>query len=195
MPNVDGQEFPYTKEGMMMAERAMEEKAMEPTPDRLMDLADEADEAEMQAMPVIEGDFSLARINGVVNALNRVNKMFQAPEYPQFESAPKVLPPEFVKNLLMVDAAVDASGMDEYSLQLDELADDEAMKMVQGKLDAMASDKSFKAFLNKPLGMGEFQKEAGVPEQPKDLGRGAASPQPPAEGGDAEVDLFMARMA
>ena len=53
MPNVDGQEFPYTKEGMMMAERAMEEKAMEPTPDRLMDLADEADEAEMQAMPVI----------------------------------------------------------------------------------------------------------------------------------------------
>lgn len=179
----------------MMMDRSMEMEAMEPTPDRLMELADDADKAEMQAMPVIEGDYSLNRINGVVNALNRVNRMFQAPPYPEFESAPKVLPPEFVKNLLMVDAAVDASGMDEYSLELDTIVDDEAMKMVQGKLDAMASDKSFKAFLNKPLGMGEFQREADVPMKGEDLGRGAAAPQPPAEGGDAEVDLFMARMA
>lgn len=42
--------------------------------------------------------------------------------------------------------------------------------------------------------MGEFQKEAGVPQKGEDLGRGAAAPQPPAEGGDAEVDLFMSRM-
>ena len=67
----------------MMMDRSMEMEAMEPTPDRLMELADDADKAEMQAMPVIEGDYSLNRINGVVNALNRVNRMFQAPPYPE----------------------------------------------------------------------------------------------------------------
>jgi hypothetical protein len=179
----------------MMMDRSMEMEVMDDvSPERLMDMAKEVDDAEMSAIPKIEGDFSLQRINGVVAALNRVNRMFQAPPYPDFESAPQVLPPEFVKNLLMVDAAVDASGMDEYSLKLEEIADDDGMKMIQGRLDAMASDKSFKAFLNKPLGMGEFQKEAGVPQKGEDLGRGAAAPQPPAEGGDAEVDLFMSRM-
>ena len=182
--------------GEEMMDRSMEMEVMdEVTPERLMDIADQADEAEMMAMPKIEGDFSLNRINGMVNALNRVNKMFQAPPYPEFESAPKVLPPEMVKNLMMVEAAVKASGMDEYMCDFAAMQDDDDIREAQAKLDAMASDKSFKAFLNKPLGMGEFQKEAGVPEQPKDLGRGAASPQPPAEGGDAEVDLFMARMA
>lgn len=186
MPNVE----------MKAEPRAMEMEVMdEVSPDRLMDLATEADEAEMMALPKIEGEFSLNRINGVVQALNRVNRMFQAPVYPEFESAPQVFPPEFVKNLLMVDAAVDASGMDEYKFDLSEVNEDADLKMIQGKLDAMASDKSFKAFLNKPLGMGEFQKEQGVPQKPEDMGRGAVVPGQPAEGGEAELDLFMARMA
>ena len=184
-------------EEMMMADRKAEMEVMdEVSPERLMELADQADEATMESLPRIEGDFSLNRLNGVVNALNRVNKMFQAPEYPQFESATEVLPPEFVKNLMMVEAAVESSGMEEYEFELDEIESDEDLKFMQGKLDAMASDKSFKAFLNKPLGMGEFQEQAGVPQKPVDLGDGAMSPgQPKAEGGDAELDLFMARMA
>jgi hypothetical protein len=67
----------------MMAEM----EVMEVSPDRLMDLADKADMAEDDAMPEVKGDFSLNRINKLVDSLNRVNKVFRAPAYPKFDKA------------------------------------------------------------------------------------------------------------
>lgn len=175
--------------------RAVEMETMEVTPDRLMDLAAEADEREMEMMPTISGDFSLDRVNKVVDSLNRVNKVFKAPMYPKFEKAPDPFPPEFIKNLEMVDAAIMSAELDEYKFDLSAIQDDEDLKSLAGKLDAAASDKSFKAFLNKPLGMGEFQMESDVPNVMTKGTQEAVQSQPRAEGGDAELDLFMSRMA
>ena len=139
----------------MPGEEMMAMEVMEVSPDRLMDLADKADMAEDEAMPEIKGDFTLQRINKLVDSLNRVNKVFRAPMYPSFDKVPEVLPPEFIKNMQMVEAAVMSSGLEEeYGFSLRDLADDEDLKMLAGKFDAMASDKSFRAFLNKPLGKG-----------------------------------------
>ena len=180
----------------MPGEEMMAMEVMEVSPDRLMDLADKADMVEDDAMPQISGDFTLQRINKLVDSLNRVNKIFKAPMYPSFDKVPEVLPPEFIKNMQMVEAAVMSSGLeDEYGFSLRDLADDEDLKMLAGKFDAMASDKSFRAFLNKPLGMGEFQSEMDVPNVMTKGTEDAIRKQPKAEGGDAELDLFMSRMA
>jgi hypothetical protein len=130
---------------------------------QLMQLAEQADDAEMSMQIEISGDFSLERINKLVDAMNRVNKIFQAPPYPSFETAPEIFPPEFISNLEMVQSAVESSGLDDYSFDLREIGDDEDLKMLAGKMDAMATDKSFRAFLNKPLGTGELQQQAGIP--------------------------------
>jgi hypothetical protein len=95
----------------------------------------------------------------------------------------------------MVQAAVMSSGLDEYDFSLGDIKDDESLKMLAGKFDAMASDKSFRAFLNKPLGMGEFQADADVPSVKTMATQDAIQSTPKAEGGDAELDLFMSRMA
>ena len=180
----------------MPGEEMMAMEVMEVSPDRLMDLADKADMVEDDAMPQISGDFTLQRINKLVDSLNRVNKIFKAPMYPSFDKVPEVLPPEFIKNMQMVEAAVMSSGLeDEYGFSLLDLADDEDLKMLAGKFDAMASDKSFRAFLNKPLGMGEFQADADVPSVKTMATQDAIQSTPKAEGGDAELDLFMSRMA
>ena len=179
----------------MPGEEMMAMEVMEVSPERLMDLADKADQAEETLEIEIKGDFSLNRINKLVDSLNRVNKIFKAPMYPKFEKAPEVFPPEFVKNIEMVQAAVMSSGLDEYDFSLGDIKDDESLKMLAGKFDAMASDKSFRAFLNKPLGMGEFQADADVPSVKTMATQDAIQSTPKAEGGDAELDLFMSRMA
>ena len=179
----------------MPGEEMMAMEVMEVRPDRLMDLADKADQAEETLEIEIKGDFSLNRINKLVDSLNRVNKIFKAPMYPKFEKAPEVFPPEFVKNIEMVQAAVMSSGLDEYDFSLGDIKDDDSLKMLAGKFDAMASDKSFRAFLNKPLGMGEFQADADVPVVKTMATQDAIQSTPKAEGGDAELDLFMSRMA
>ena len=173
--------------------RDMEMSAMAVQPEQLMELADKADMVEEQMMPTIEGDFSVNRVNKLVDAMNRVNKLFKAPMYPKFDKAPNPFPPEFIKNLQMIDSAVMSAGMEEYEFSLEDIKDDGDLKTLAGKMDAMASDKSFKAFLNKPLGMGEFQKDQDVPMMATKATKGAI--QQPSADAEAEVDLFMSRMA
>lgn len=174
--------------------REMEMDTMEATPERLMELADEADSVEEENMPVLEGDFSLNRINRLVESLNRVNKIFQAPPYPTFEALPPegVYPPEFAKNLMMVQSAVIMSGMDEYMFDIKEVKTDADVLELAGKLDAIASDKTMKAFLNKPIGTGEFQQEAGVPVTVPPTGGDVKTPN--SSSAEADVELFMSRM-
>jgi len=73
------------------------------------------------------------------------------------------------------------------------LKDDRDLKELAGKLDAAAGDKSFKSFLNKPMGMGKFQEESGVPVRQDVNMDGIASKAMPAVQEDDE-ELFMARM-
>jgi hypothetical protein len=73
-----------------MEEYEMEEMNVDSA--QLMQLAEQADDAEMSMQIEISGDFSLERINKLVDAMNRVNKIFQAPPYPSFETAPEIFP-------------------------------------------------------------------------------------------------------
>ena len=63
--------------------------------------------------------------------------------------------------------------------------------MLAGKMDAMATDKSFRAFLNKPLGTGEFQAEANVPNVMTEGTEAAVKPA----GNDADLELMINRLA
>ena len=159
--------------------------------DDLMSQAMEADSVEEEAYNKVEGDFSVVALNKLVDSLNRVNLIFKAPEYPKFESATGILPPEFVKNLEMVNKAAKDSGLTDFAFDIWSAKGDKDLKMVAGKLDAAAGDKSFKAFLNKPMGMGEIQREMGMPTQ-QAMGEGRQMISGPPAGGEDE--LFMARM-
>jgi len=194
MPEVDGKKFPYTEEGMADA-RAAEMETMAVGPEDLKGLADEADAMTDEMLPTLSGDFSLNRINRVVDALNRVVKLFKAPPYPKFESLPETgeYPPEFSKYLMMVGSAVEMSGMDEYDFSINEIKSDEDLLDLAGKLDAIASDRTMKAFLNKPLGTGELQAEMGVANAPDVVGGDIK--QPSSATASSELDLFMSRMA
>ena len=178
-----------------MQEREMEMEAMSVGPEELKGLADEADAMTDEMMPKLSGDFSLNRVNRVVEALNRVVKLFKAPPYPKFESLPESgeYPPEFSKYLMMVSSAVEMSGMEEYDFSISEIKSDEDLLDLAGKLDAIASDKTMKAFLNKPLGTGDLQVEMGVPNTPDMVGGDIK--QPSSADASAELDLFMSRMA
>jgi len=163
----------------------MEKKAMK--------LAKQLDEKENQAK--IEGDYSKIAVNKMIDSLNRVNMLFDAPPFPKVEADLDAMPPALIRNLLMIANAAKDAGMDEYVFDLDTITDDKGLKMLAGKLDAAAGDKSFKAFLAKPDGMAtKEQAEEGVPTMQME-GMEVASP---ARGGTApmedEEELFMARM-
>ena len=127
--------------------------------DKAMGLAKQMDE--MEEGREIRGEFSKNGLNRLVDALNQANRVFKAPTYPRFEAAVEVLPPEFIRNLEMVAAAARDADLEEYMFDLEGIEDDKDLKMLAGKIDSAAMDKSFKAFLNKPQGMGDIQDEAG----------------------------------
>ena len=176
---------------MMDQEMLKDDAALE---GQLMEKAREMDTIqEVADTDAVMGDFSKIALNRLVDAVNRVNILFQAPKYPEFDANMDRLPPEFIRNLDMIMRAAADSGMEEYQFDLYALKDDRDLKELAGKLDAAAGDKSFKSFLNKPMGMGKFQEEAGVPvKQEVNMDGMAAKMQPAVQEDDEE--LFMARM-
>jgi hypothetical protein len=159
--------------------------------DKAMGLAKQMDD--MEEGREIRGEFSKNGLNRLVDALNQANRVFKAPTYPRFEAAVDVLPPEFIRNLEMVAAAARDADLEEYMFDLEGIEDDKDLKMLAGKIDSAAMDKSFKAFLNKPQGMGDIQDEAGVPvmeTEGGDMMSKAMKPMPEED----EEELFMARM-
>jgi len=156
--------------------------------------ADKLD-AEETNMFSIEGEFSKRALNKVVDALNRVNRLFGAPVYPSFESDMTVLPPEFGRNLAMVNSALQDAQIEEKTFNLQEVKDDKGLKMLAGKLDAAAGDKVFKSFLATPTGMGDKQSEFGVPVSESSGGdTQRAQSKPAVQPKEDTEELFMARM-
>lgn len=178
-----------------MAEREMEMEALndvEAAKGMAMEQAMIADQREDAMYGSIEGDFSTTALNKVVDSLNRVNKLFRAPMYPKFDKFEGKLPPEFIKNIEMVNQALSDAGIQDKMFDLMSLKDDSDLKMLAGKLDAAAGDRAFKSFLNKPLGMGEIQREMETPTTQMSGGdTNVQQSGPVAEDSD---ELFMARM-
>jgi len=177
---------------MMDQEMLKDDAALE---GKLMEKAREMDTIqEVADTDAVMGDFSKVALNRLVDAVNRVNILFQAPKYPEFDANMDRLPPEFIRNLEMVNAAARDAGLDDYTFNIFEASDDKDLKMVAGKIDSAAMDKSFKAFLNKPQGMGDLQAEAGVPEMQMTGADVGVMAQAPMEEEEDEEELFMARM-
>ena len=163
----------------------MEKKAMQ--------LARQLDEKENESK--IEGDYSKVALNKMIDSMNRVNMLFDAPPFPEMDDDMEMLTPALIRNLMMITNAAKDAGLDEYVFDIDSITDDKALKMVAGKLDAAAGDKSFKTFLAKPDCMSnERQSEEGMPTMQME-GMEVASPgrmgTAPMED---EEELFMARM-
>lgn len=160
--------------------------------DKMKQEAMELDAMEAEQMQV-QGEYSERMLNKTVDALNRVLKIFRAPEYPKFESGSNVLPPEFVRQLTMVSAAA-KDAMVEDKMFDPKPTNDTELRDIAGKLDALAMDRAFKAFLNKPQGMGELQDEMKVPTTEMSGGSTNVQRTNPVRD-DVDVNtLFMSRM-
>lgn len=161
---------------------------------KLMEGARELDKEEGEAA-VVTGDFSKMALNKVVDALNRVNQLFRAPPYPSFEAEVDTLPPEFIRNLDMVNAAARDANRTELVFNFDDLKSDKDLKMLAGKLDAAAGDKVLAAYLAKPQGMGDLQSQFGIPTTEMSGGdTNVMTTQKPVMPQEDEEELFMARM-
>ena len=118
-----------------MAEREMEMEALndvEAAKGMAMEQAMIADQREDAMYGSIEGDFSTTALNKVVDSLNRVNKLFRAPMYPKFDKFEGKLPPEFIKNIEMVNQALSDAGIQDKMFDLMSLKDDSDLKMLAG---------------------------------------------------------------
>ena len=162
-----------------------------------MEQAQIADSKEEDMYTMEPGEYSTDELNKLVDSLNRVNKLFKAPMYPSFDKFPEdgTLPPEFIRNLDMVNQALNDAGIEDKMFDLSMMVDDKEVKMVAGKLDAAAGDRAFKAYLNKPLGMGELQAEMGVPTTQPEGGDVMRESSGPATSPGGMDELFMARLS
>ena len=159
--------------------------------EQMLEEAQKLDEQENEEMQVT-GEYSERMLNKTVDALNQVLKIFRAPEYPSFESGSEILPPEFVKQLTMVSIAAQDAMIDDKQIDPMPRTDDD-LKLLAGKLSALAMDKAFKAFLNKPQGMGDYQDEMSVPTTEMSGGDTNVSSTNTVPEEDANA-LFMSRM-
>ena len=160
--------------------------------DKLKQEAMELDALEAEQMQVT-GEYSERMLNRTVDSLNRVLKIFRAPEYPKFESGSEMLPPEFVKQLTMVNMAAKDAMIEDKMFDLKPSSDAD-LRAIAGKLDALAGDRAFKAFLNKPQGMGEVQDEMSVPTTEMSGGETNVQTTNPVRDNVDVNTLFMSRM-
>ena len=164
-----------------------------PKEQELLDRATEADtvQAEAEAANVPEGKFSVVDLNSLVDSLNSVLEHFGRPPYPQFtEDIDGPLPADFVKALVMVSDAANASGLERLSWDVFELETDGDLESVQARLDVLSENQPFITWLRtdtsaapRPAPEGPPAEAAPTPE--------AAPPAPPAPDADA---LMMARV-
>jgi hypothetical protein len=140
------------------------------------------------------GDFSKSALNSLVAAHNRLLPMFGIEEeYPQFAKDETQFPEEFVKQLMMVQAAVgDAVAGDivdaEMEFELgDAVKDDRDVSMLAGKLKMLANSRDFRQFLKEGVGEEEDEGMAEMGEMETEETEGEMS--------EEEMDeLMMARM-
>ena len=159
---------------------------------QMMDEAERLDQEEEQEL-MVRGEYSERMLNKTVDALNRVLKIFRAPEYPKFEGSPEVLPTEFIRALSMVAVAAQDAMIEDKVFDAKPTSDTD-LRDIAGKLDALAGDKAFKAFLNKPQGMGDIQDEMNVPTTQMSGGdTNVQQTRPPRDEVDVNA-LFMSRM-
>lgn len=117
----------------------------------------EADIAEAEKISEFSpsGQFKKDTVNRFIRSLNEMLKHFAAPMIGEVaDDIDGPLPPEIVKALFMIDAALEDAKMDEHRIDMDDLKNDRDLMMARGKIDAGAKDRAFIAFLRKPMAQG-----------------------------------------
>jgi hypothetical protein len=100
-----------------------------------------------------QGDFSAAKLNTMVGALNAVlEQMPQVPEYPEFSEDIEVFPQEFVDAIEMVNQVASDVGLDDMVIDITVIGDDKDLTAAAGQLKALASSREFKQMLKQMPG-------------------------------------------
>lgn len=130
-----------------------------------------------------EGDFSLTRLNALVDAFNDVAELFpDMPMYPSFSEETDIFPSEFVTAIDAVNAAATDAMLDEMVIDVMAIADDKDLAKAAGQLKSLAKNKDFQRFLKQ-----EYTSPDVVEEE-------MVEPVAAEEGVEAADDLFMSRM-
>ena len=125
----------------------------------------EADIAEAEKISEFSpsGQFKKDTVNRFIRSLNEMLKHFAAPMIGEVaDDIDGPLPPEIVKALFMINAALEDAKMDEYSYNIGEIRTDRDIMMLRGKIEAAAKDRAFVAFLRKPMPEGETDVSVSV---------------------------------
>jgi hypothetical protein len=157
---------------MAYEERDLETMPIERLEGVAMDMAGEVDQFDTALSEAIapEGDFSMDRLNGVVDALNDVVELIpDADEYPVFEEDIEVFPMEFVNYFDMINMALNDAAMEDMVIELETIADDKDLARLTGQLKAIAKNGDFKRFMkNQYRGAAPVEEEV-VEEVPMEM--------------------------
>ena len=125
------------------------------------------DEAILSGFP--EGKYSAGALKSLTKSINKALELFQAPPLDMpTEDIEGVLPLEHARAIMMINAAIEDSGIGE-SIDIAGLSNDKAIKMAAGRLDAAARDKAFKSYLAKPLSAELDVEEVSMQEVPEGM--------------------------
>lgn len=148
-----------------------------------------ADQALLENAP--RGKFSKEALAVFMQSLNSVLALFNAEPLDMIDGGLEgPIPPPIYKSLMMINAALQDSGMG--GLDLASLTDDKGLKMLAGKLNALLKDKSFLAFINKPQQGREMEVVEESPEG--DMAMMESTIRGPTKPDIDEEQLMMSRM-
>lgn len=137
---------------------------------QLVEMAGERDRMMNEALEggAPDGEYGVKALNGLVSALNKLLPMFAVDQdYPTFdESIDGPLPAAFIRQLSMVAQAANDAGVLEEDLDLDDVVDDQGLRMMAGKLETLSKNLEFKQFLKEEPAPSEAPVEEVTEEVP-----------------------------
>ena len=126
------------------------------------DMAAQVDQNEMALTEAMapEGEFSMARLNAVVDAMNDVVALMpDVEEYPTFEEDIDIFPPEFVDYFNMINTALRDAALNELEIDFMTAADDRDLAALAGALKSIAKNSEFKRHLKNAVSAAPVEEE------------------------------------
>tara|TARA_R110002012_G_scaffold287778_1_gene480295 strand:- start:1126 stop:1647 length:522 start_codon:yes stop_codon:yes gene_type:complete len=133
------------------------------------DMAAQVDDNEMALTTAMspEGEFSMARLNAVVDGMNAVVALMpDVEDYPTFEEDIEIFPGEFVEYFNMINTALRDAALDELEIDFMTVADDRDLARLAGELKSLAKNSEFKRHLKNAGGAAAPVEEEVIEEIP-----------------------------
>lgn len=140
---------------------------------KLEELNTEAEQMEGELSESLAPDveFSVRRLNQLIESINTLMPFFQEPELPMVEGSGKVeMPIEVFDALQMIFGAAEDAGIGSLD-DIAEIGDDRALSLIDSKVSGLAQNGEFRSFLRQPPQQMEKKPEAmeEAPEQPEEM--------------------------